>query len=75
VRLAWRDNSADEATFRVEMSRAGGAFSEIRTLPANTVSLLVTGLAPGTRYAFRVRARNAAGFSAYSNRVDVSTPR
>ena len=75
VRLTWRDNSSDEATFRVEMSRAGGAFSEIKSLPANTTTLLVTALAPNTRYSFRVRARNPAGASSYSNRVDVSTPR
>ena len=75
VRLTWRDNSSDEATFRVEMSRAGGAFTEIKSLPANTTTLLVTALAPNTRYSFRVRARNPAGPSGYSNRVDVSTPR
>jgi len=74
-RLAWRDNATDEATYRIEMSRAGGAFAEIRIVPANTTALLITGLTPSTRYSFRVRARNAVGWSAYSNRADVSTPR
>src|SRR5436190_1075128 len=61
VRLTWRDNSSDETTFRVEMSRAGAPFSEIKALPANTTALLVTALTPNTRYSFRVRARNPAG--------------
>src|SRR4029079_12513546 len=36
VRLTWRDNSSDEATFRVEMSRAGAPFTQIKTLPPKT---------------------------------------
>jgi hypothetical protein len=75
VRLAWKDNAANEDSYRVEMSRTGQAFREIRSLPANTTSFLVTGLTPNTGYGFRIRAHGNDRFSAYSNRADVQTPR
>lgn len=74
VELAWNDNSNNEIGFRVELRAEGGAFEDIGPVSANATSAVVEGLQPGTIYSFRVRARNAAGDSAYSNEVTVSTP-
>jgi hypothetical protein len=74
VRLSWQDNSKDETAFHVEMRTGRGAFAEVAVVGANAVAAVVRGLVPRTRYAFRVRAANAAGFSPYSNVAAVVTP-
>lgn len=74
VDLAWNDNSNNEIGFRIELREEGGTFEDIGGVGTNATSAVVEGLAPGTIYTFRVRARNAAGDSAYSNEVRVSTP-
>jgi hypothetical protein len=74
VRLSWHDNSNDETSFHVEMRTGPGAFAEVAVVGANVSTLVVRGLTPRTRYAFRVRAANAAGFSPYSNVAAVATP-
>ncbi|XP_029600741.1 ephrin type-A receptor 6-like [Salmo trutta] len=45
-------------------------YSSTRT---KALSVVVTGLKPSTVYVFHVRARTAAGFTAYSNKLDFST--
>ncbi len=74
VRLKWKDKSKDESSFEIEMSVDGGPFREILATSANTRRQVVSGLAPATTYAFRVRARNEAGASSYSNERTVTTP-
>jgi len=73
VALAWSD-VPDESGYRVEMRRGAGEFTEIARVAANVTSLAVQGLRPGSRYAFRVRAHNEAGFSSYSPRAVVVMP-
>lgn len=74
IRLTWTDKSNDETGFKVEMRKLGDdAFVEVLSLPANTTTALVTGLAPATGYVFRVRAVNSGGASAYSNEATAST--
>lgn len=75
VRLTWRDNSINEAAFRIEMRRGQEPFQPVATARANEVQALISNLKPGSRYVFRVRARNSAGSSGYSNQVAVTTPR
>ena len=75
IAVAWLDKSNNETSFHLEMRRGGGAFAEIRVLPANSTSFVVPGLAPNTRYSFRVRAQGSAGYSSYSNSATATTPR
>lgn len=75
IRLTWLDKSNNEISFRIEMRRGSGAFTEIRTLPANTTSFVVPGLTPNTRYTFRMRAKGSPAYSAYSNRATATTLR
>jgi hypothetical protein len=75
IDLRWADNSANETSFEIERSRSGGAFARIATLGANATSYADTSLVRNTSYAFRVRAVNATGASAYSNTSTARTAR
>lgn len=74
VRLSWSDLSSDETDFLLEGGVQGGAFQPLGSVPADTTTANVGGLSPQIAYAFRVRARNAAGSSAPTNAVAVTTP-
>ena len=73
VNLAWTDNAADEAGFKVERSPDGIGFTEIDTTPGNQANFIDSGLLANTSYWYRVRAWNAYGDSPYSNVVSVTT--
>src|SRR5207248_1795739 len=73
IHLTWKDNSSSELGFQVERSSDGSTFAQIATVGANVTSYSSTGLAPATNYWYRVRAYNAAGFSAYSTTVKLRT--
>ena len=73
VRLTWQDNANDESSFRIEQ-KVSASFQEIGSVPANSTSAKVVGLNAGATYTFRVRARSAAGNSAYSNAATATTP-
>ncbi len=74
VRLAWTDNSADEAGFQIERSGNGVDFAEIATLAAGTTAFTDTGLTARMTYWYRVRAFNSAGHSEFSATVSVTMP-
>ncbi|MGQ9589532.1 MAG: fibronectin type III domain-containing protein [Planctomycetota bacterium] len=75
VRIAWRDNSDDETAFEVERrSGEGGAFVKVAEVPAGETSFIDAGLQEGRTYAYRVRAVNEFGASAYSNEAEATTP-
>jgi hypothetical protein len=65
VLLFWDDNDPEDTEYRVEMRLLGGTFQDIGG--AGDGGAEIPGLEQGKVYIFRVRARNAAGFSAYSN--------
>lgn len=67
ITLQWADNSNNETGFKIERSINGGSFAQIAQVAANVRSFANTGLNKNTTYAYRVRAFNAAGDSAYSN--------
>jgi hypothetical protein len=73
VELDWVDHANNELEFRVEMREGSvGSFTDIGSVPANSIAS-VNGLDPSTLYNFRVRARNASGYSAYSNVAAATT--
>ena len=72
--LAWRDNSNNETKFQIWRKVAGGTFSNLVTVNANVTSYADMGLTSATTYKYKVRAKNTAGFSAFSNIATATTP-
>ena len=75
IDLSWTDTSDNEAGFQIERSD-GNPFVEpviVAELPANTTSWSDTGLPADSGAGYRVRARNAAGVSLWSNGASAST--
>lgn len=75
INLTWTDNSSDETGFKLERCSGSGCsnFAEIATPTANAVSYNNTGLTASTTYAYRIRATNAGGDSAYSGTAEATT--
>jgi subtilisin family serine protease len=77
VDLAWQDNSGDEDGFEVERSSDGSNWSLLTTVNAGDTEDMAytdTTVASETTYHYRTKAYNGAGYSAYSNTVEVTTP-
>jgi hypothetical protein len=74
VDLSWIDASSDEDSFSIERATGNGGFSEVATVTAGTTTYSDLSTAASTTYSYRVRARNAAGPSNYSNTATVTTP-
>lgn len=71
VHLEWKDNSNNETEF--EISRAtslNGPYTTIATLSANTTTYNNGGLRTNRRYYYRVRCKNTAGASSWSNKAN-----
>jgi alpha-N-arabinofuranosidase len=73
IDLAWKDNSSNEAGFKVERSLNNSTWTQIATVSANVVSYSNTGLSRNTLYYYRVRAYNTVGNSGYSNVASART--
>jgi len=73
VELTWIDRAIQETGYRVDRAEGAGPFAQILTLPPDSTSVIVDDLTPETRYRFHVRARNAAGFSSFSNVAEATT--
>jgi hypothetical protein len=74
VGLHWSDNSNNENGFRIETSADGVTFAPLTNVPPNTTDFKVAGLAPQTKYYFRVFAFNTTGDStAATNVVNTTT--
>ncbi|HEU4752174.1 MAG TPA: fibronectin type III domain-containing protein, partial [Armatimonadota bacterium] len=72
VRLTWTDASNNETGFTIERKSGSGSFAPLASVAANVTQYSDNGLAAGTSYSYRVRAKNAGGDSAPSNEVTVS---
>src|SRR5262249_168318 len=65
---SWVENPTGAPGVSVERRLGNtGTFTEIATTPGTATSYTDTLLADGTTYCYRVRAFNAAAYSAYSN--------
>jgi fibronectin type 3 domain-containing protein len=74
VTLTWTDPNSTETAFRIERSVNGAAFQPLVTLGANTVTRSL-GVTAGATYAYRIKASNAGGDSAFSAPASVSVLR
>lgn len=75
VSLAWTDNSSNETAFRIEKQTAGGAWTPLTTIGANTKIGTDGGpFAASTTYSYRVIATNSAGDSTASNVASFTSP-
>ena len=76
VNLSWKDNSSNETQFLLErcrLSRSSCTFSQLATVGAGVTGFSDTSVSRRTTYRYRVKARNSAGDSAYSNTAQVTT--
>ena len=76
VQLTWADNSTNERGFEFQVFDAADADvtpGKGLTAAANATSKGMSGLPGGAEYNFRVRARDSAGASDWSNRAYVVT--
>ena len=74
IHLQWLDFSDNESGFRVERRRRGEPYQSVGTTPANITQWVDESVQPGVEYFYRIRAHNAGGPSASTNRVIVLTP-
>ncbi len=72
VQLDWTDNAINETGYIVERSSDNGVtFTQIATLPADSVTYIDGTAVVGSIYIYQVAATNAAG-TTYSNQASVS---
>jgi FtsP/CotA-like multicopper oxidase with cupredoxin domain len=74
VSLAWLDNATDETGFLVQRSTDGVSFTDLTTLPANSMSYVDTAVTAGMTYTYQVAAFNLGGASAFSNTASAIIP-
>ena len=69
VHLTWTDNSADEDGFDIERKVAQGnaGFAALDSVPFDSSLYHDAAVSAGTTYVYRVRAKRATSYSAYSN--------
>jgi predicted esterase len=74
IALKWADRSNTETGYQVWRALSGGSYSQIATLPANSVSYTDNNLSPNRKYYYKVRAVRNAATSDYSNGAAATTP-
>lgn len=67
IELTWKDNSAVEFGYVLDVASDGVTFTILATLPANTTSFHHSGVGSSTRYWYRLVATRDGGVSDSSN--------
>lgn len=77
IRLNWTNSSTNQSEVRIERCTGSGCstFVQIAVVAGTATTYVDTGRASRTTYAYRVRAHNVAGDSAYSNTATARTTR
>jgi hypothetical protein len=77
VQLNWTNTSTGQTGVYVERCKGAGcaSFTRVATLSGTATSYRNTGLSSRTAYTYRVRSRNAIGYSTYSNTAVATTLR
>jgi hypothetical protein len=65
--LTWADNAVNESEYHIEARWGTTGWTDLGPIPPNATSLQIFNLAAQRTYFFRVRAKNATGWSNYSN--------
>ena len=73
IGLKWTDNSVSENGFKIERSLTGTYWTEVATVPANTVFYTDGNLPVFSQYYYRVRAYNGIDYSGYSDTIFADT--
>ncbi|MGW8392276.1 DNRLRE domain-containing protein [Pseudoduganella sp. HUAS MS19] len=73
INLTWADNSNNETGFDIERSTDNVNWAALSQVGSNIQAYSNTGLAASTSYYYRVRAKNSAGASSYSNVANAAT--
>ncbi len=72
VQLTWVNNATNATNIVIERAGTDNVFAEIVTLPSTALTYTNTGLTAGNTYKYKVRAKAAAIYSAYSNEVSAT---
>lgn len=73
VQLSWEAIPGEQDLFYIEMSVDGGSFASVQTAAGDSNSAVISGLAKGHSYQFRIYGHNDAGDSPSSSAVTVSS--
>ena len=74
VDIIWTDNALDEDVFEIERALDElGPFTLFATLPANTTYYSDQDVEKGTKYCYRIRAKNFIGSSSYVGPICTTT--
>ena len=72
--LKWTDANSNEAGYKIERKTVVGSYQQVAMAEPNTTTYEDREVTGEASYSYRIRATNAAGDSAYSNEVSVTTP-
>ena len=73
INLSWQASSGSGADFDLERRIEDGTFTQIATVDADMTDYRDTGLRPGTRYTYRIRAILDGGDAGVSNQVTLTS--
>ncbi len=74
IQLNWQDNAGDETGFEIERATGSAAFETVTETASNITAYTDAGLEMETKYTYRIRAFNNAGYSDYAVADDLTTP-